>query len=146
MTANSSPPSRATISVSRRHVPSRSATVAQQFIADRMAESVVDALEMIEIEAMHGEAARRAGATPRQQRFEPLTEQDAVWQIGQRIVMRHIGDARFGLLALGDVDDRDHYRMRFAKRNAARIGQDFDLAAVGLDVTPGPVGLIAVAD
>ena len=110
-----------------------------------MAESVVDALEVIEIEAMHGEALA-VPAHPPQQFIQPLIEQDAVWQIGQRIVMRHIGDTRFGLLALGDVDDRNQYRMRFAKRNAARIGQDFDLAAVGLDVTPGPVGLVGVAD
>ena len=53
-----------------------------------------------------------------------LAEQHAVGQIGQRVVVRHVGDAGFGALALGDVlVGRDpaavrHRLMRDANRAA----------------------------
>ena len=82
----------------------------QQLVADRMAERVVDAFEMIEIEAVHREALAAARRTRASNSLSRSLNKHAVGQIGQRIVMRHIGDARFGLLALGDVDDRDQNR------------------------------------
>jgi hypothetical protein len=71
----------------------------EKLIADRMAECIVDAFEMIEIEAVNGEAFT-VPVHSRQQFLEPLMEQHAVRQIGQRIVMRHIGDTGFRGFAL----------------------------------------------
>ena len=48
----------------------------QQLVANRVAERVVDGLEMIEVEAMHGEAA--AGLNAIEGVFEVLAEQHAV--------------------------------------------------------------------
>ena len=57
-TANSSPPSRAATSSLGRMWPSRSATPIEQLVADRVAEAVVDGLEVVEVDEQH------AGATP----------------------------------------------------------------------------------
>ena len=73
-------------------------------------------------------------------------EQDAVGQIGERVVMRHIGDAGLGVLALGDIDDGDQNGVLVGERQPAGISEDFDFAAVGLDMAPGPVRLVFVAD
>ena len=54
MTANSSPPSRATRSSPRSSAGQAQRDVADQFVADRMAERVVDVLEVIEIDIEHG--------------------------------------------------------------------------------------------
>ena len=48
------------MSVSRTQARRRSATALRQAVADRMAERVVDALEVVEVEAEHGDASRRA--------------------------------------------------------------------------------------
>ena len=63
--ANSSPPRRATVSVGRTHARMRSRDRLQQRVADRMAERVVHGLEVIEIEAEHGDslAARARGSS-----------------------------------------------------------------------------------
>ena len=60
----------------------------QKGIADRMAECIVDRLELIEIEAQQ----RQALAPPclGNRLFEPLAEQHAVRQVGQRIVVRQM--------------------------------------------------------
>jgi hypothetical protein len=63
-----------------------------------VAERVVDDLEAVQVEAEHGEAP----AAP--ERFvQPLAEQRSVGQAGQRVVVRHVRDARLGAAALGDV-------------------------------------------
>ena len=54
-TANSSPPSRAAVSWARRQVASRLRGRAQQLVADRVAEAVVDRLEVVEIDEDHRE-------------------------------------------------------------------------------------------
>ena len=67
-----------------------------------MAENVVDLLEAIEIEAEDGEALARAARLVERRR-QVLVERRAVRQIGQGVVMRHMGDPLLRLLALGDV-------------------------------------------
>ena len=74
----------------------------QQRIPDRMSENVVDLLEAVEVDAQDGEALA-ARARPRERRRQMLGERRPVGQMGQRIVTRHIGDLRFGVLALGNV-------------------------------------------
>ena len=64
---------------------------------------------------------------------------------GQRIVVRHVGDTRFGALALGDVDHRDQHGRRFFVRQPARVDRDIDQRAVGLEMPPGAPGVVRVA-
>ena len=71
---------------------------AQQRVADRMAERIVDALEAVEIE----EHDRELVAAP-ERLLHLVLEQHAVRQIGERVVARHVHDLGLGLPALGDV-------------------------------------------
>ena len=73
----------------------------QQRVADRMAERVVDVLEMIEIEAEHRELI--AAPDEPQRLFELFAEQRPVRQIGQRVMARHMRDLLLGRLPFGDV-------------------------------------------
>ncbi len=89
----------------------------EQFVADRMAEAVVDALEAVEIEIEQRQPAAMA-AHALERLLELLAEQHAVRQARQRVVMREMRDAPFRLLALGDVlDDREQV-LRRAVRGA----------------------------
>jgi hypothetical protein len=76
----------------------------QQRIADRMAERVVDFLEMIEIEAEHRELV--ATLDEPQRLLELFAEQRPVRQIGQRVVARHVRNLFLGLRPFGDVLER----------------------------------------
>ena len=71
---------------------------AKQRVADRMSQRIVDALEAVEIEE-HDRQLVAAG----QCFFHLVLEQDAIGQIGQRVMARHVHDLGFGLPALGDV-------------------------------------------
>ena len=73
----------------------------QQSIADGMAERVVDVLEVVEVETEDRHLAVAADA--HQGVFDPLAQQDAVGQVGQDVVMRHVRDLRLRLAAIGDV-------------------------------------------
>jgi hypothetical protein len=73
----------------------------EQLVADRMPERIVDALEMIEIEAEHGE--RFSPLHPLELVLQPLTQQHAIGQVGQRVVTRHMRDLLLGAPSLGDV-------------------------------------------
>src|SRR5579863_1567465 len=53
----------------------------EQGVAQRVAEGVVDALELIEIEAKHGARFPERDATKRL--LQTLAEQFAIWQAGQ---------------------------------------------------------------
>ena len=67
-----------------------------------VAERVVDALEVIEVDEHHREQsalALRAGDAAR----EAVGEQEPVRQPGQRIARGELRDSRLGLLPLGDV-------------------------------------------
>ena len=74
---------------------------AQQFVADRMAERIVDLLEMIDVDREHGKAAAAAHVGDRL--LDALAEHHAIGQAGERVVAGHVGDALLGLAALGDV-------------------------------------------
>ena len=71
----------------------RSATALSSFVADAVPERVVDALEVIEVEAEH------AIWLPRWTRASACSsrsaQQHAVGQVGERVVVRHVGDLRF---------------------------------------------------
>jgi len=84
-TANSSPPSRATVSVSRVCRSSLSATAFSRASPTRMAEGIVHRLELVEVQAMQ----RQPLAAPRVRQgvLQLVAEQQTVRQIGQHIVV-----------------------------------------------------------
>ena len=73
----------------------------EQLVADRMAERVVDALEVVEVEIEHRKLAAAPDAG--QRLGQPLAKQQAVGQVGERVVARHVRDLLLGAPALGDV-------------------------------------------
>ena len=97
----------------------------QQPVADRVAQRVVDQLEVVEIDAQRADEAAGAAAL-RQGVGHALAEQHAVGQVGERVVVRHVGDARLGRLALGDVDDGDEHSRRALVVELARENDDLD--------------------
>jgi hypothetical protein len=66
-----------------------------------MTEGIIDVLEMVEIETVHGDllVARYAAEGV----LQLFTEQRAVRQIGQCIMARHVQDLRLGFPPFGDV-------------------------------------------
>ena len=78
------------------------ADFAQERVADRMTETVVDVFETVEVEAMNREGSA-ASFEAHQCRFELLAEIDAVHEARESIVVGQIGDLSFGLPALRDV-------------------------------------------
>ena len=112
--ANSSPPSRATMSVSRRQPRSRVGDGLEQFVAALVPERVVDALEFVEVQIKHRELLAAPHALERL--LELLAEKHPVGQIGQRVVVRQMRDPLFGQLALGDVLDHAQQILRLARR------------------------------
>ena len=75
----------------------------QQFVADMMSERIVDALEFVDVDIEQCELSAAAGSL--QLAFDAFAEQHPVRQVGQRIVMREMGDLLVGEAALGDVFD-----------------------------------------
>src|SRR6516164_2370803 len=117
----------------------------QQPITDRMAKRIIDVLEQVEINAEHRDALV-ATLTAFQRLLQALLVELAVGQIGQAVMMGHIGDAGFGLATLGDVDDGDKVAVTAAERDAPAEGKHLDFAAVGLQVPPVTGGAIGLAD
>ena len=70
----------------------------QQRVADRMAERIVDVLEVVEVETEH----RKLIAAPDEPQglFELFAEQRPVRQIGQRVMARHVGNLFLGAPAI----------------------------------------------
>jgi len=66
-----------------------------------VAKRIVDLLEMVDVDRQDGETAAAPHVCDRL--FDPLAEQHAVGQPSQRIVPRHVGDARLGLTPFGHV-------------------------------------------
>ena len=65
ITMNSSPPRRASRSVSRSAVDSDCGHLLQQLVADPVAERVVDVLEAVEVDEQHADAAARCASPAR---------------------------------------------------------------------------------
>ena len=75
---------------------------AQQGVAQRVAQGVVDGLEAVQVDEVDGQLITVASAAG-QGVGEVLLEEDAVGQLGQRVVVRQPRDLGLGPLALGDV-------------------------------------------
>ena len=75
---------------------------AQQFVARRMSEDVIDLLEAVAVEREQRKAFMRGGGAL-QRRCEAFVERRAVRQVGQRVMVRKMRDLHLGAPALGDV-------------------------------------------
>ena len=73
----------------------------EQLVADMVSERVIDALEVVEVEAKHRQALAALDALDLV--VELLEQQRPVREVGQRIVPCHVRDAFLRALALGDV-------------------------------------------
>ncbi len=102
MIANSSPPSRATVSPARVTTLSRWRDGHEQLVALGVAQPVVDGLEVVEVQEQDGRrAASAAGAG--QGVTQPVQEQEAVLEAGQDVVERLVAELLLEGLALRDV-------------------------------------------
>jgi hypothetical protein len=105
----------------------------QQLIADAVTKRVVDRLEPVQIQEHDGHAgavALRQGHRLR----DPVGQQDAVGQVGERIVVSQMPHALLALLALGDVgedlDVVDRPPLRIAHHaDGQPLGKHFAVAA-----------------
>ena len=90
----------------------------QELVAGGMAERVVHGLEVVEVEQVHRHdlAALDAG----QRMLEPLVEQHAVGQVGQRVVQRHVHDLGLGAAAFRGVHVGRH-EAAVLERHAAHL-------------------------
>ena len=100
----------------------------QEEVADRVAERIVDALEVVEVEA---EDADRLGAPPvRQDLFHALVEGSAVQKIGECVVVGEVPDLLLGEPPLGDVlEGRDEAPVGYrpiVDGDASAVGQVLD--------------------
>ena len=96
----------------------------EKLVADQMSERIVDALEFVDVDIEHGQLL--AGPDRAQRLLEPLAKQRPVGQVGQRVVMRHMGDLLVGARALGDILDGGHPSAGFQ-----RLVHDLEGAAAG---------------
>ena len=94
-----------------------------QAVADRMAERIVDALEVVEVE--HGQAAAAVAVAGRHRLGDQLVEIGAVRQAGQVVVARHGADLLLRLDALRHVLEGDD-----AEFLAALAGRELEMLAV----------------
>ncbi|MNU96316.1 hypothetical protein D3C71_863480 [compost metagenome] len=108
---------------------------AQQFVAAGVAQRIVHALEVVQVQAQHGGAA--VGGAVLQRLEQLFTKQPAVGHAGQRVVVRHVAHLRVGGVFVGDVvgdQERvararvaavEHQRARAQGAHAARGDQFF---------------------
>ena len=88
----------------------------QQRVAGAVADAVVDALEVVEVDAHHGETLAGGGGFAARF-FQQLQQVLPVRQLGQRIEERQLADAIRGAMALGDVAQHQ-------QQAAAVVGHD----------------------
>ena len=101
-------------------------------VADRMPERVVDRLELVEIDDEDG----KTGVAEACRVLHAFEEQRPIGEPGQRIVARHMGDLRCGLLTPGDVlmgRDPAAARHRLVRhQDITAIAQLFELGMMGV--------------
>ena len=105
--ANSSPPSRATVSAVRTHAARRTAAATSKTVAGYVPETIVDGLEVVEIEEHYGQTFVGACAALQRVRHA-VEEQCAVGEPGERIMeglVRELGFERLALTHVACVED-----------------------------------------
>ncbi len=105
--ANSSPPKRAAVSVVPHSLEQTNGDLLQHLVAGRVAEAVVDRLEVVEVEEDHGDArvlARRAG----ERVVDAVGEQRSVGQPGDGVVEGLVRELLLERRALAGVAAVEH--------------------------------------
>ncbi len=110
-----------------------------------MTEGIVDVLEQVEIDAEHGDALV-AGLAAFQRLAKPILVIIPVRQIGQAVMVGHVGDAGLRLAALGDIDHCHQITVAAVEGDPPPECQHMDLAAVGLEMPPVAARIVDVAD
>ena len=108
-----------------RGVLDTSAGLDQQGVAGRVAECVVDDLELVEIEAMQSEQ-RAASGRGAEMMLELLLEHGAIGQAGQDVIEGQLSDA---LLALDDLADHFVEAVGEAREFVFAADADLDMLA-----------------
>ena len=97
----------------------------QQQVADRMPEGVVDVLEAIQVQKQHG--APLAVATGQRNRAgDPVAEQHAVRQVGQKIVLGEVSHFLRDRARCADIVENNHGARDFSAAVMDRGGGIFD--------------------
>ena len=116
---------------------------AQQIVADRMAQRVVDALELVEIEIHDSE--RRAVAPCAVERLgELLVEAGTVRQLGDRVEVREAVNLLDRACSLGRILDRPRQAGHGAGGAEQRLGQHVHVAL--LPVLTGDAHVVSLQD
>ena len=116
---NSSPPTRATVSSCPDAAPEAVGDLHEELVAGRVAERVVHALEVVEVEE-HDDERLAAPLRVQDREREPVVEEDAVRQVGQRVVVRLVPALLLGALAVRDVDEAAFHHALAAAARARR--------------------------
>ena len=116
-TTNSSPPRRAIVSASRSVAESRAATDSQEPVAGFVPERVVHLLEAVEVDEQR-RALDVAPAGPGEHLLDPVEDQRAVREPGERVVQRLVPDA----LEQAGVADRDRGLAREPAQPVGHVG------------------------
>ena len=114
--------------------------VAEEIVADAVAEAVVDDLEVVEVDEQHGDLVEPGGD---EQLVEAGDDRRSVRELGERIVGRRVGQAFGGDPLLGDVldvRDREGDSVLFDHRHL-RLGPD-EFAVASQVALFGPVGVV----
>ena len=130
----------------------------QHRIAHRMAQRIVDVLEVVKVQKQQG-AAQVLPGEQGTLLAQAVHEQGAVGQVGQRVVVGQVADLRLGGFKLADVAGREQQARSAIEGNglnrdlnvkqvaAPRASQHFAVAdtALGLQLIQQPLTLGAVA-
>ncbi len=114
-----------------QHLPQTLAHQLQQLVANGMAQAVVYALEVIQVQQQQG-ATALVGLRRRQCLLHPVGKQQAVGQASQRVVVGQIGKFLFRMLDGADVTEHRHVmaELTFVVANGANsLPLRVDLAA-----------------
>ena len=98
-----------------RHAPQPRGDLDQEPVADRVAEIVVDQLEVVEIGEEHG-GGRTAAIGRGDRRRQVLMEQRPVGEVGEGVVEGQVRQSLLGLLPRGHVEDRPVEELDIAGR------------------------------
>jgi hypothetical protein len=110
-----------------------------------MTEGIIDVLEQVEIDTQHRDALV-AGLAMIKRLPEAFLIELPVRQIGQAVMVRHVGDPGLGLVTLGDIDHGDQIAIAAVEHHPPPECQHMNLAAVGLEMPPVTAGMIGIAD
>lgn len=117
----------------------------KETVTGRMALPVVDSLEPVQVEEQQGDLPVDPAGAPHRV-VQPIAEERAVGQIGERVVLREVLQPRFVLLAGRDVPERrdvmaDRPAFAAGRRDRQILGEDLPALAPVPDLAlPEAVG------